>query len=669
MTALAWTSSRLRTPRFMEAQVPWSGPSNPGYKRVRRYFEPSEYVLRVKEEELRQAEKDEAHTEQRLEELEVVWNRRRRSVLEEIERTRQGRHDVMKSLEELKRVLLELGAMHGGPTAGFVESNLFLLASGGLTLLNLVCLGLALRQNVESQFILFQIFFVAWYTVELLLKLYSHHTALWAGTPGSVASNWLDVFIVVSGIASICVPVALVCREMFWVLLLRLMSFWRFPLVKEMIRLTRDVDMSFMDKAWFGSIIMYAIIANSVVLGLETDMPWSGWDYLDEVFLLIFFTELMLNLKRWGVIGFLCDPDDWMWNCLDVLIVFGGVMDQWAIPVISAVMVLQDAELKKRIDLAIQLLRLMRLMRIVRIMRLTKHVRPLHNLIVGIVEAVQSMGWVVMLTLLMIYALSLLIVRLVGHGLIFGGKPPEYAADVFPTVPDTMFVLFQVMNGRQKVLEPLFVELPATKLAFVMFMVTSNWALLAILTGVVSETMLKATERNEYFLKTSESMETTEMSCERLREIFQDFDADGSKIISENAFRNLLKDEHRSAEMCEITFLKNRDLEDLFQVLSEEDENGKCVHFEDFIDKLLMENCPARERSVFRLEKEVRRLEKRIRSDLREIRNALRDGRVPVTSSMPSARQSLYGTTVNRTSMVAGRQKLSTSKKEPITVT
>merc|ERR1719506_2630079 len=144
-------------------------------------------------------------------------------------------------------------------------------------------------------------------------------------------------------------------------------------------------------------------------------------------------------------------------------------------------------------------LRMARLLRILRLVRLVKSIPPLFTLIVGILQAMQGMAWVLVLTAVFLYAFALLAVRLIGHGLLFGGRAPPEVAAIFPNVPQSMFVLFKVMNGDMEPVEPLFQAFALSKLGFVLYMVVSSWAILSILTAVVSKNMIQATEhhRNE----------------------------------------------------------------------------------------------------------------------------------------------------------------------------
>merc|ERR1719265_211557 len=131
----------------------------------------------------------------------------------------------------------------------------------------------------------------------------------------------------------------------------------------------------------------------------------------------------------------------------------------------------------------VMLLRIMRLFRILRLVRLLRAVKPLFRLLMGILEAIQAMLWVLALTVIILYACAILITSLVGHGVIFsGGEVPEEASGLFSTVPESMFLLFKLMNDDQSVMDPILWSIPA-RAFFVAFMVVTNWTILAVLTS------------------------------------------------------------------------------------------------------------------------------------------------------------------------------------------
>ena len=71
--------------------------------------------------------------------------------------------------------------------------------------------------------------------------------------------------------------------------------------------------------------------------------------------------------------------------------------------------------------------------------------------------------WVFLLALLVLYAFGILCTQLIGHRLLVT-TAPEDVVEIFPTVGESMFVLFKVMNADTEILEPLFGYLQASKL-------------------------------------------------------------------------------------------------------------------------------------------------------------------------------------------------------------
>merc|ERR1719487_2875631 len=68
---------------------------------------------------------------------------------------------------------------------------------------------------------------------------------------------------------------------------------------------------------------------------------------------------------------------------------------------------------------------------------------------------------------------------------------PAVTKPLFQSVCDSMLTLFGVMNGQDwNQIEPLLEKEPWTKPIFVIFTIYSSWALLSVMTGVVSQYML-----------------------------------------------------------------------------------------------------------------------------------------------------------------------------------
>jgi len=266
-------------------------------------------------------------------------------------------------------------------------------------------------------------------------------------------------------------------------------------------------------------------------MGLELDYKWSGWYGVEQAMLVIYFFELSVRLKRWRF-EFFYHKLDSTWNLLDFVIVMGGVVEQWMMPIITLLRSLVSGEpvVETHATNVLPILRMMRLLRILRLIRLLKSFRPLYKLALGVLEAMQAMQWVMVLAVILLYASSILFTTLVGHALIPGGGVTEEAQELFGTVTESMFSLFLVMNGDQGPMEPLFATVPLRVLC-VTYVVVSNWALLATLTAVVSETMISTTRENERQEDQDDRAAFDDDRRSRLKALFMKLDKDGTGTL------------------------------------------------------------------------------------------------------------------------------------------
>ena len=97
------------------------------------------------------------------------------------------------------------------------------------------------------------------------------------------------------------------------------------------------------------------------------------------------------------------------------------------------------------------------------------------------------------------------------------GVVPEQLRGLFPDVAQAMFVLFLVMNGDMDPISELLGSYPLTQFFTAVFVVISNWAILAIFTAVVGENMITSVEDRRAKQELLESADRTERSVVKLR--------------------------------------------------------------------------------------------------------------------------------------------------------
>jgi len=178
--------------------------------------------------------------------------------------------------------------------------------------------------------------------------------------------------------------------------------------------------------------------------------------------------------------------------------------------------------------------------------------------------------------------------------------PPD-ALLMFGKVSVSFFSLFELMNGDTSVIEPIK-DRVIGRLLFAGFMVIANWAILAILTAVVSDQMIAASEDYEAEEKKARDTAEESKSLGRLLHIFEDNDDDKNGLISKEEWEGMLEDPGTMLELSDGTHLAKSDLLDLFDCLAVEGEgNDGKVMYNDLIHSLKTNSSLADKRAILHI--------------------------------------------------------------------
>ena len=271
-------------------------------------------------------------------------------------------------------------------------------------------------------------------------------------------------------------------------------------------------ELTILDDSIFQVFMALMIMGNAIVIGLETDIPtWPHWDLIENLFLLIFASEMVLKMCLLGLGGFFdVFHHDAFWNIFDLFIVGLGVLD------FLAGLLLEgggggDATL----------FRIIRLLRILRIIRIIKFLKQLYMLAFGLVESFKAIFWVAILMGFVLYVCSIVLVKS------FGRLPPsdqhsKFLSDRYSCIIDSMFTLFGLMTSPNLSVyfdQPgLFNEKPTLAIFLVFFITFGSFGIIAMLSGVISESMLEKNEmRKEDARQEQEAIRRTlGASCDEL---------------------------------------------------------------------------------------------------------------------------------------------------------
>lgn len=501
----------------------------------------------------------------------------------------------------------------------FVENSEFQLTVGLVVLVNMGTIFSELIHPDSKDYWYMDQVILAFYTLEVTCRIL-HFKHRFFDHPTDRYWHWIDLGIVIFGVVD------------EWLVPLVLDTTTHHPLVSgaartarllraiKLMRIFCQAGFAWTESTRFQSLVGTIIACNAVIMGIETDNPSPLWWWVDQGMLLFFVFEISVRIKMAGCRFFL-DPQDQLWNVLDFSIVALGVADLWASRIVELLMqndgTGQDGNTIGRL---MMLARMLRLMRLLRLLRLVKAVRPLYTLAMGVTQAMQSMFWVLVLTAVVLFAFAILVTRMVGHKLLFNGENeiPEETRELFQTIPDSMFTLFSLMNGQQwAAIEPLLDKAPITKIVFVIFTISSSWALLSVMTGVLCDHMMS--------VRTAQEMKDDEAQQERrswlhrwLRGIFAAADKDGSGALAKDEYMELLRMKFHVKKVQQAANVPVQDLKEMFTWL-DVDGDGE-IQFSEFLEGFDWLTEPIRGKSLLKIEHIIRSRCATLRGAVEDIR-------------------------------------------------
>lgn len=213
----------------------------------------------------------------------------------------------------------------------------------------------------------------------------------------------------------------------------------------------------FVGSRWFQNLVVAVILANGIVLGLETyedKFAWldHNWILIESCFLAFFVLELLLRIVARGIAFF---QDAWNW--FDLIVV--GIA---LIPLSGGFAVL-------------------RLVRVLRLLRLVSVIPSLRYIVDALFRSVPGLGTVIVLLFVVMYTAAIM-----GEQL-FGEISPRYFGDLGATLY-TLFMLLTTENWPD-ISDSVIHEAPYAWIFFVCYIVVSAFIVLNLIIGVIVTTM------------------------------------------------------------------------------------------------------------------------------------------------------------------------------------
>lgn len=229
------------------------------------------------------------------------------------------------------------------------------------------------------------------------------------------------------------------------------------------------------------------IIANAIVIGLETDLGRGHFTVCEHVFNTIFVLEMLTRISQIGIEYF--TTPSYLFDCS---LVVTGTLDLWILPAFSG------GHKASSVGYQFSVMRLLRILRLLRVLRVIRLFRMFGQLLLMVKAFGKSFQVVLLLSILvfiMTYSLGIVATQLIGHKAEKWEDDADDITEWFGTIPRSMATMFWIMfgSGWDPLLKLLTQVYPTglVLLIFSAYMVVTV-ALLALIVGLISESLIIA---------------------------------------------------------------------------------------------------------------------------------------------------------------------------------
>ena len=250
----------------------------------------------------------------------------------------------------------------------------------------------------------------------------------------------------------------------------------------------------FMDHRWVQHGLVWLILLNALILGLETSpdiMNKMGPQLLliDHAILWIFIAEIVLLITARGM-GYFKDP----WCVFDFIVV--GIA---LIPASGSLSVL-------------------RALRVLRVLRLINKVESMRKVVGGLLSALPGLGSVFGLITIIFYVAAVIATNLFQHDF------PQW----FGNLGASAFTLFQIMTlegWSQELARPIMVVFPYAWIFFVLFILIATFVVFNLFIAVIVDSITadKEQDRKDHaqFNAIEEELRTVHRELSELKHLLQ----------------------------------------------------------------------------------------------------------------------------------------------------
>lgn len=332
------------------------------------------------------------------------------------------------------------------------------------------------------------------------------------------------------------------------------------------------------------------IFANSICIGIETEMSMSDGDNLwpgqalDLAFITIYIIEILIRLLAQGAANF---QDGWF--VFDFILVALGVTSNMLVPLVFLV-VSSDGDTGAFQKILV--VRGLRLLRLIRAIRMLHAFRTVWRLVYGLITSGNAMASTLFLLMLTLYIFACLGVELIGKDADLQSHPDTslIVAENFSSLPRAWLALmgFVCADSVSAIYIPLVLQNPWLILYFALLLLMVSVALMNLVTAVLVEGALenasndKELERHDLKIKVKKIVPT-------IMEVFRQYDADGSGTMTKEEAAQVPADALPAGAFPESV----ESMADIFEILDiTGDGSLTMVEFADGLLSLLANDVP-----------------------------------------------------------------------------
>lgn len=271
----------------------------------------------------------------------------------------------------------------------------------------------------------------------------------------------------------------------------------------------------------------------------------------ESLFAGIFLLELVLRVLCQGL-SYFKQP----FNVVDAGLVILGVVETWILTFTSGCS--HSGSVKVLLTL-----RILRILRVIRFFKLVKSFEQLRLIISGVVNAMKTVLWVIVLLILLLYMCAIFTTTQIG------------TSPYFSTIPESMVSLWQIAtldNWAEAIVRPITEQSPLLLLLFLPFIFVTTYGLFNVILGIVVEATVESSAvKSEQARRENEIERQT--ALDSIAHILQCCDSNNTGVITELEFQEICKLDEIEFKLEKILKLEKSDISQIFESLADSEGN------------------------------------------------------------------------------------------------